>query len=87
MNLEGLFMERRHVRSDCRLLKRALREEWPIEDSMAPVIIGRLQAFLKEKNLSTREALAISETLLAMEAEGLARAHRAASGLPERDAA
>jgi hypothetical protein len=84
MNVGALFVERKHVRSECRLLRRALREEWPIEDSTASVIIGRLGALLKAGGLSSREALAISETLLAMEAEGLrrARADSASYGSP-----
>ena len=48
---DTLFTERRHFRSDCKLVQRAIRQGW-IEERDIPVLLARLQAALTD--LQTR---------------------------------
>jgi hypothetical protein len=89
----GLFQDPRKVRSDCRLVRTAIRRGWPIPQEVRVALAQAAHEAMQEPGRPARNALAAAELLVEMERDdvrgelrgigvglGTLRAHRRTRG-------
>ena len=83
-----LFRDPRHVRSDLQLVRRAIREGWPMDDQTLRVVLDRVRALADEPDASDRVKLGacrVVAELLRVTQAALSAELRGASLLSSRE--
>lgn len=65
-SFEAVFRDRAHIRADCNLIRRAIREGWEIPADELASLPSRLGALLDDPGLTVREQRRAAELLLIM---------------------
>jgi hypothetical protein len=59
-----ILADPRHTRADAKLIQRAIRERWPIPESLRPKMAERLGDIIDNKSTADRDVIAAIRTLV-----------------------
>lgn len=65
----------KRIESDAKLLKKAIRNRWPVTDEVRKAVIDRLEGFIKDPKIDPDRATAAARVIVAAEGQNQADDH------------